>query len=261
MRRRRRRVSCESRHSWQTKCALDHHLGHLFHFLRKLLQPVEEVEVALHAAAAAIAVTQLFLVAAAAAFFTLGVVVAAAVTVIIARKLDNNADPQKYDTGAFDLPCKPGFKVPDAYFWDNRDKNVPSKACYLSLNFVNDPIYAFHKQFPKTRNDKPCASPVQCLDSGSSGRRRLLVSSSGGSSGNGVSSSDMRLKKNIVPTGRLVAGLLAEYTWEWNDVAKALHLDNQRTVGVMAQEAQALFPEAVSTAADGYMRVDYGMLV
>ena len=73
--------------------------------------------------------------------------------------------------------------------------------------------------------------------------------------------SDMRLKKNIVPTGRLVAGLLAEYTWQWNAAAKALHLDGYPTIGVMAQEAQALFPHAVSTAADGYLRVNYDMLV
>ena len=69
----------------------------------------------------------------------------------------------------------------------------------------------------------------------------------------------MRLKTNIVPTGRHIASL-PEYTWEWNDVAKALRLDGQPTVGVMAQEAQAVHPQAVSTGAEGYLRVDYGLL-
>lgn len=49
------------------------------------------------------------------------------------------------------------------------------------------------------------------------------------------------------------------YTWEWNGVAKALRLDGYPTVGVMAQEAQAMYPQAVSTCA-GYLRVDYGLL-
>ena len=41
----------------------------------------------------------------------------------------------------------------------------------------------------------------------------------------------------------------------------ALHLDSYATVGVVAQEAQALFPQAVSTGADGNLRVDYGLLL
>ena len=120
-----------------------------------------------------------------------------------------------------------------------------------------DPIYAFDKQFPGVTSN--CKSPIQCPVLTTSGRRRLLAGSSYGKSG-GVSPSDVRLKRNIVPTGRFVASLLREYTWEWNDAAKALRLDGYPTVGVMAQEAQALFPQAVSTSADGYLRVNYGML-
>ena len=172
-----------------------------------------------------------------------------------------NAAPQKYDPNAFDPPCKPGFKVPTVSYWQGRVvKTIQATACYLSLNYVYDPIYAFDKQFaPGVTND--CPSPIQCPTTSSSGGRRLLVQSGTAASGTGASPSDMRLKTNIVPTGRLVAGLLAEYTWQWNDAAKALRLDCYPAVGVMAQEAQALFPEAVSTAADGYLRVDYGLLV
>ena len=43
-------------------------------------------------------------------------------------------------------------------------------------------------------------------------------------------------------------------------MAKALRLDGHPAVGVMAQEAQAVHPQAVSTGADGYLRVDYGLL-
>jgi hypothetical protein len=125
---------------------------------------------------------------------------------------------------------------------------------------VYDPIYAFDKQFAPGVTDA-CPSPIQCPDTTAIGGRHLLWGSSKANSGNGASPSDLRLKNNIVPTGRLVAGLLAEYTWQWNDAAKALHLDGYPTVGVMAQEAQAVFPQAVSTAADGYLRVNYGMLL
>lgn len=166
----------------------------------------------------------------------------------------------KYDNNLFDLPCKPGFRVPKVtYDQGKTSKTMPTNSCYLSLNFVNDPIYAFEKQFPSVAT-AACNSPIQCsANSGGTGRH-LLLKASDPPSGTGITPSDLRLKKNIVPTGRLVSSLLPEYTWQWNDVAKALHLDGYPTVGVLAQEAQALFPAAVSTAADGYLRVDYGML-
>jgi hypothetical protein len=143
-------------------------------------------------------------------------------------------------------------------------KIMSNNSCYLSLNFVYDPIYAFENQFRPKMQEAECRSPIQCLPNSGEAPllgRRLLQKTSSGDSGTGTRPSDIRLKKNIVPTGRLVSSLLLpEYTWQWNDAAKALHLDGYPTVGVMAQEAQALFPEAVSTAADGYLRVDYGML-
>ena len=71
--------------------------------------------------------------------------------------------------------------------------------------------------------------------------------------------SDLRLKRNIVLTGAM-RGKLAEYSWEWNDVAVDLNLHNFPTKGVIAQEAQNLYPEAVSIANDGYLRVDYSLI-
>ncbi len=71
--------------------------------------------------------------------------------------------------------------------------------------------------------------------------------------------SDLRLKRNIVLTGAM-RGKLAEYSWEWNDVAVGLNLHNFPAKGVIAQEALNLYPEAVSMANDGYLRVDYSLI-
>ena len=138
-------------------------------------------------------------------------------------------------------------------------KVFSNKTCILSLNQIDDPLYSFTKQFPKVKDE--CPSPIQCITTSnvSTGRRLLGRTTSTTSSGFGISPSDVRLKTGITPTGHHIAGL-PKYTWRWNGVAKALHLDNYPAVGVMAQEAQAMHPQAVSTGADGYLRVDYSML-
>lgn len=141
-------------------------------------------------------------------------------------------------------------------------KIYTKSSCILSLNFVDDPLFGFKKQYPVLGDS--CPSPIQCPVIGSSGTgRRLLQNQNGGGGGGnryGNNPSDVRLKTNIFPTGRHISGL-PEYTWLWNDVAKALRLDGHRTVGVLAQEAQALRPQVVSTGSDGYLRVDYGALL
>jgi hypothetical protein len=68
--------------------------------------------------------------------------------------------------------------------------------------------------------------------------------------------SDMRLKKNIKIVGKLANGLNV-YTWEWKDKVKSLKGNFSMTKGVMAQEAQKVIPEAVITAPNGYLAVDY----
>ena len=62
----------------------------------------------------------------------------------------------------------------------------------------------------------------------------------------------MRLKHNIVLLGRLDDGL-GFYRYIYNGGDKAY-------VGVMAQEVQAIMPDAVVRGPDGYLRVFYDKL-
>ena len=67
--------------------------------------------------------------------------------------------------------------------------------------------------------------------------------------------SDKKLKTNIKKVGQLPSGLTT-YTWDWKEEFKHL-VGNQPTLGVIAQEAMELFPEAVSMHPDGYLQVNY----
>jgi Chaperone of endosialidase len=74
----------------------------------------------------------------------------------------------------------------------------------------------------------------------------------GGQSSSGQSSSDIRLKRDIVEVGSLENGIrLYHFRYNWAD---------QEYVGVMAQEVVKVVPGAVSRGTDGYLRVDYGQL-
>jgi hypothetical protein len=64
--------------------------------------------------------------------------------------------------------------------------------------------------------------------------------------------SDIHLKHDIVPLGRLANGL-GFYRFSYNGSDKAY-------VGVMAQEVQSVMPEAVVRGRDGYLRVRYDRL-
>jgi opacity protein-like surface antigen len=64
--------------------------------------------------------------------------------------------------------------------------------------------------------------------------------------------SDVRLKRDITPLGRLDDGLeLYSFRYLWSDTVY---------VGVMAQEVAATMPSAVVMGQDGYLRVNYGKL-
>ncbi|HEY4406949.1 MAG TPA: tail fiber domain-containing protein [Xanthobacteraceae bacterium] len=64
--------------------------------------------------------------------------------------------------------------------------------------------------------------------------------------------SDIRLKSDIAPVGRLANGLnLYRYRYLWSETVY---------VGVMAQEVEAAYPASVVRGADGYLRVNYTSL-
>jgi hypothetical protein len=79
-----------------------------------------------------------------------------------------------------------------------------------------------------------------------------LAARRGGGGGRGGRRSDLRLKHGIVLLGRLDNGL-GLYRFVYNG-------GNQAYVGVLAQEAQTIMPEAVTRGADGYLRVRYDEL-
>lgn len=69
--------------------------------------------------------------------------------------------------------------------------------------------------------------------------------------------SDEKLKNNIQLVGKENGHNI--YTWEWNDVAKKLGINDINT-GVLAQEVIQYKPEAVSIHENGYYMVDYRVL-
>jgi len=76
----------------------------------------------------------------------------------------------------------------------------------------------------------------------------------------GIMKSDIRTKENIVAIGTLPNGLpfyQFEYKPEFKDHPLAGHGTH---TGVMAQEVQAIMPEAVIELDNGYLAVDYGKL-
>jgi len=77
--------------------------------------------------------------------------------------------------------------------------------------------------------------------------------------GSGPGGSDIRLKKNIRKTGRMI-GVLPEYTWEWNDEAVRVGVSSDPTVGIIAQEALHVYPYVISVGKHGYYMVNYALL-
>lgn len=70
--------------------------------------------------------------------------------------------------------------------------------------------------------------------------------------------SDRRLKKNVKHIDTVDG--IKFYTWEWNETADQIGVSGDRTVGVIAQELEAIYPELVTEGGDGYLRVNYGGL-
>ena len=87
---------------------------------------------------------------------------------------------------------------------------------------------------------------------GGGGARSMGAARGGGGGRGGGRRSDIRLKHDIVLLGRLDNGI-GFYRFSYNGSQKAY-------VGVMAQEVQAVVPQAVIRARDGYLEVFYDKL-
>jgi hypothetical protein len=70
--------------------------------------------------------------------------------------------------------------------------------------------------------------------------------------------SDQRMKKDITFIGKEKGHNI--YSWNWNDKAKSIGWNKFPTVGVIAQEVKKYMPEAVIQDANGYYKVNYGVL-
>ena len=67
--------------------------------------------------------------------------------------------------------------------------------------------------------------------------------------------SDKRLKDNLVYKGKV--GELNWYTWDWNDEAKRIGADKDMEQGFVAQEVQAMYPNAVNVDEEtGYLKIN-----
>jgi endosialidase-like protein len=79
-----------------------------------------------------------------------------------------------------------------------------------------------------------------------------LLNAAGSVAGAAMMFSDIRLKHDIEYVGTLPSGLpVYDFTFTWG---------GERQRGVIAQEAQHLFPHAVSMHPNGYLLVDYGRI-
>ena len=71
-----------------------------------------------------------------------------------------------------------------------------------------------------------------------------------------AAASDVRLKDDILPIGQTADGQTV-YTWRWNDEAERIGVDNDPTIGLLAQEVEKRNPDAIVEGSDGYKRIKY----
>ena len=95
----------------------------------------------------------------------------------------------------------------------------------------------------------------QAQTRGSFGAQALNAVGTLASAGQALGFSDIRLKENVMKIDEVQPGV-GWYTWDWNDTAKAMGIDDP-TEGVIAQELKKVDPSAVIMGDDGYYSVDY----
>jgi hypothetical protein len=77
------------------------------------------------------------------------------------------------------------------------------------------------------------------------------------------SSSDQRQKDNARAIKDSIEKVktLSGVEFEWNDKAPAWVQENRNDIGLLAQEVEAVLPQAVTTRDDGYKAVDYKKVI
>ena len=73
-------------------------------------------------------------------------------------------------------------------------------------------------------------------------------------------STDNKLLSEVKTRMGLENGLVI-HIWEWNEKAKELGLDKHPNVGLIAQDVEHMFPEAVIKDENGYLMVDLPVLM
>lgn len=75
--------------------------------------------------------------------------------------------------------------------------------------------------------------------------------------------SDLRYKKDVTPFGNSLADVLklqgVKYNWR-QDEFPAMHFNDRRQIGFIAQEMEKVFPEIINTNKEGYKSIDYAKL-
>ena len=64
-----------------------------------------------------------------------------------------------------------------------------------------------------------------------------------------------------VRTRMILENGLVVHIWEWNEKAKELGLDKYPPAGLIAQDVELMYPEAVITDDNGYLMVDLPVLM
>ena len=73
-------------------------------------------------------------------------------------------------------------------------------------------------------------------------------------------STDNKLLSEVKTRMVLENGLVI-HIWEWNEKAKELGLDKHPNAGLIAQDVELMFPEAVIKDENGYLMVDLPVLM
>jgi hypothetical protein len=106
------------------------------------------------------------------------------------------------------------------------------------------------------------ADKVSVGTTASPGGYTLYVAGSAYSTG-GWSGSDARWKKNLEPVKNVLPGILSltGYRFDWKkDEYPEFNFDDERQIGLVAQEVEKIFPELVRTENGGYKSVSYEKL-